>query len=314
MLLINKAILIVILSVLLYAIIAIFSDLRHFIEDFQTINLIFIPFILVLITCSILIKAIRQRMILNGIGIQISLLENVKLYITGLSMLVTPGSGGEVIKAHFLKKNYEHTMSKTIPCVFVERYHDFLAVVILLLITLIIFNPLESRIIVFFSLILIFIVIIFIVKKNWLILLETKIEKIKLFKNFFVNKEEFNNSLFVVFKPKLMSKLLALSMISIGFECMGVYFGFISIIPNANFINSIQMFYTTILAGLFSFLPGGVGVTEGSLIGLLLKSGIKISQASFVTLFIRLTTLWFATILGFSFLRYMKKRDQKYFS
>lgn len=259
-----------------------------------------------------MIKAIRQRLILNGIGVKLTLFENVKLYVTGLSMLVTPGSGGEVIKAHFLKQNYDHSMAKTIPCVFVERYHDFLSVVILLSVTLLIFNPIESRIITIFSSSLIIVVFVFIIQKKWLMVLENKIEKIKFFKKLFVNKTDFNDSLFIVFKPKFMLKLLGLSMISIGFECIGVYFGFISIIPSINFVNSIQMFYTTILAGLFSFLPGGIGVTEGSLIGLLLKNGINVSQASSTTLFIRLTTLWFATVLGFSFLRYMKKQNEKY--
>ena len=41
-------------------------------------------------------------------------------------MLVTPGSMGQVVKWHFLLKYYSEPVSKTLPVVTVERYHDVL--------------------------------------------------------------------------------------------------------------------------------------------------------------------------------------------
>ena len=309
--LINKAILIIIGAVLIYAAMAIFSDVGHFIKELQSINLLFLPLILSLITISIVIKGIRQCMILNEIGIQIPKLANMKLFIMGLSMLVTPGSGGEVIKSHFLKQNYNQSMAKTIPCVFVERYHDFLAIIVFLFITLIFVTLIEAAIITIFSFLLIVIVFLIVVQKKWLVVIESKIEKIKPFRAFFINKAEFNQSIFMLFKPKLMFKFGLVSLLSILFESLGIYFGFLSIIPDANFIVYVQMFYTSILAGLFSFLPAGVGVTEGSLIGLLIKKGISVSQASPTVIYVRLISLWFATVLGFMFLKNIKNKIQK---
>ena len=45
-------------------------------------------------------------------------------------------------------------------------------------------------------------------------------------------------------------------------------------------------------------MPGGLGATELSTIGILSLQGISLSIATSSTLLIRLMTLWFATALG----------------
>jgi glycosyltransferase 2 family protein len=47
-----------------------------------------------------------------------------------------------------------------------------------------------------------------------------------------------------------------------------------------------------------SFLPGGLGGAEVTMVGLLLLNGMNEAQAVACTLFVRLATLWFAVILG----------------
>jgi uncharacterized membrane protein YbhN (UPF0104 family) len=45
-------------------------------------------------------------------------------------------------------------------------------------------------------------------------------------------------------------------------------------------------------------LPGGLGSTEASTVGLLALQGVPLASATTATLLIRLMTLWFATGLG----------------
>jgi uncharacterized membrane protein YbhN (UPF0104 family) len=45
-------------------------------------------------------------------------------------------------------------------------------------------------------------------------------------------------------------------------------------------------------------LPGGLGVAEGSLTGLLVALGTSLPDAAAATLVIRAATLWFAVALG----------------
>jgi uncharacterized protein (TIRG00374 family) len=47
-----------------------------------------------------------------------------------------------------------------------------------------------------------------------------------------------------------------------------------------------------------SMLPGGLGVAEGSLTGLLVALGTALPEAAAATLLIRAATLWLAVALG----------------
>ncbi len=52
------------------------------------------------------------------------------------------------------------------------------------------------------------------------------------------------------------------------------------------------------LAGAVSFLPGGLGGAEAAMLTLLIYGGLELPEAAAVTLVIRITTLWFAVLLG----------------
>ena len=55
---------------------------------------------------------------------------------------------------------------------------------------------------------------------------------------------------------------------------------------------------TSSLIGALTFMPGGLGPTEASTIGLLSLQGVPLAVGASATVLIRIMTLWFATILG----------------
>jgi len=69
--------------------------------------------------------------------------------------------------------------------------------------------------------------------------------------------------------------------------------------------------FSTIL-GAVAMLPGGLGVTDGTIAGLLKLLSIESGTAAFATILIRVVTLWFAVIIGLIFLLLAEKRyDRK---
>jgi len=50
--------------------------------------------------------------------------------------------------------------------------------------------------------------------------------------------------------------------------------------------------------GSISFIPGGIIVTESSMLGLLLENGIQVSIATLIVILSRLVTIWLFTIVG----------------
>ena len=98
--------------------------------------------------------------------------------------------------------------------------------------------------------------------------------------------------------------LLLLSFISVigwGLECLGYYVvleGFAGV--EADILLCLFLWSTTTLIGAVSFLPGGLGATEGSLAVLAtrLVEGVTAPVALASTLLIRACTLWFAVVVG----------------
>jgi len=71
-------------------------------------------------------------------------------------------------------------------------------------------------------------------------------------------------------------------------------------------VNIISTYSSSLIIGALSFIPGGIGIAEGSLIGLLTFQGIDVSEAVVIVVLIRIFTLWFSTITGFIALKTSK--------
>ena len=100
----------------------------------KEIKIEYIFFIFLAFSLSIFVKSLRQYFFLKQISIKISFKENIIIYLAGLSMIISPGGMGEIIKSHFLRENHNISISKTSPIVLIERYHDALAIFSILVI------------------------------------------------------------------------------------------------------------------------------------------------------------------------------------
>ena len=76
---------------------------------------------------------------------------------------------------------------------------------------------------------------------------------------------------------KITLKSWLISIISWSIEIISFYYVFQAFGLDLNLIESGQLVYTSILIGALSFLPGGIGFTEGSLIALLVEFGYELS-------------------------------------
>ena len=64
-------------------------------------------------------------------------------------------------------------------------------------------------------------------------------------------------------------------------------------------MNVISIYSSSLILGAASFIPGGIGVTEGSIAGLLTLNGVDISIAFVLGILIRIFTLWYGVLIGF---------------
>jgi uncharacterized protein (TIRG00374 family) len=296
----NKSIYVIFGIVCLYIGIALYSDISKISEHFMKANILLLLLVLPIEISAFFVRSIRQKVLLDAIGVNISFISNFKIFIAGLSMTITPGGSGGIIKSHFLKKNFNYSNSKTLPLVFVERFHDFLAVNTIIIFSLFFFYLWQSVALVLISSIFLIIIFSLMRKKSLLTRFLIKMKKIK-FISKLIPTVEFSDSLVLLNSSKTTAKAWIISIFSWLIEILSAYFVFQSFGIDLHIIEVGQIVYTSILIGALSFLPAGIGLTEGSIITLMVEKGYELSIVSAMVLMLRILTIWFATAVGFIF-------------
>ena len=105
--------------------------------------------------------------------------------------------------------------------------------------------------------------------------------------------------------------MTVLSLFSWCFECFGYYLILINFKIDVNLLwASFSYSFATVL-GAVSMLPGGLGVTEGSLTLLLIEKNYPKDLAVASTFIIRVVTLWFAVLIGIISVSFYQRRFGK---
>ena len=98
---------------------------------------------------------------------------------------------------------------------------------------------------------------------------------------------------------RLLAGMTAVSAVSWFCECLAAYVCVRGLRLDLSLADTVVVFSLGSLAGALSFLPGGLGVAETSMTGLIRVLGdVSKAGAAAATVLIRLATLWFAVALG----------------
>ena len=294
--------LVVVSMIVLYIVFLVVSDfnvIREKIFDFKTD---YLPIILLLAPLSWVIVFFRWHFLLKNSNIIIPKKENFKIYMAGFAMSVTPGKVGELIKSQFLKSKYGVSRKNTLPIIISEYFYHMVGVLVVSILGVYYFE---------FSLYIIILTSALIITTLTIISSETFFKK-------FVNLISKRNFLkkyvspisdsHIILKKSTRGKIFIISSgLSIAFwltEVLIVYFVFLSFnILNFEFFKIAAIYTTSLILGMLSFLPMGVGVVEGSLAGFLNYEGIDISIALTLVILIRIFTRWYGVLVGLIFMK-----------
>ena len=300
----QKSLLLGILGIIaIYAIILIAFDVNIISEKINDFDFQYLLFIIPLIPLTWGVLFLRWNLLLKNSAIDIPLKDNFMIFISGFALGVTPGKVGELIKAQLLKNKFNIPRSKTAPLVIVERFYDFFAIAIISLFGILVF---EYSIYIFTILSVGIIIFLTITSSEKLFLkFLQKIEKIKFLRNF---SSELPKS-FTIIQKSTRGKIFPLSIIlSVIFWILDSIIAYLTLlafgIDIIDYFVLMSIYTSSIILGVISFLPLGIGVVEGSMVGFLSLNGIEFSLATVIVVFIRFFTRWIGVMAGFLGLKF----------
>lgn len=233
--------------------------------------------------------------------VKLSLSQSALVYLAGLSMSVTPGKVGEVLRSTLLRATHNVPFARTAPIVLADRLTDLIALVLLSALGLSLAPDTLPWLALTCALV-----------GGGVFILGSP-RRLHALLDFFSAKspaplarilESLRSMVDSSAELLRLSRLLVLTLISVagwGLECIG-YASILNGFPEvqAELLPAAFLWASTTLIGALSFLPGGLGATEYSL-GLLAQKlipGVTAPIALASTLLIRGATLWFGEVVG----------------
>ena len=287
----------IILAIVVYSIIIVFSDSEILFRNLQSVKIEYIMIAVIVVFLGLILRAFRWHLMIKTLDVDIKLKPSMLIYYCGTAFGLSPGRLGEVIKAHYLKRLVNTPVSKTAPTIIVERFLDVLAILIIAA-SFFLLLEVQNEIFITLGFIAIVIFLILIYQKKYLKRLFEKIHYLPLIGKFSQKLNISVDIIFLLLKPKIFAKTLFLTIVSWLFESLVVYFVLKSFGIDMEVIKSIFIYMISSLIGTASFLPGGIGGIEAGFLGFFLLEGISYDDAIGPILVIRILILWMVIIFG----------------
>jgi len=282
--------------------ISLFSDLRAVGNDLLTFDWVLLPLILIGTVINYWLRWLKWDYYLRYLKLDRDIDRSTSglIFTAGLVMSVTPGKMGEVLKSFLLRQRNGTPISRSAPIVLAERLTDGIAMLLLMGLGLTLYPPARPL---FVILVLLTIIGIIIVQRQTLALAIIRmIARLPLGQRLAPRLETIYTTTAQLLHWRILLVSTMISVISWGFECLAFFWVLMGVGSTPSWLLLLQatfIFAASTLFGLVSFLPGGLGASEVSSVGLLLALvGLSASAATTATIVIRFCTLWFGVLLG----------------
>ena len=297
------------IAALIYLAFTIYADFENVINSFSQFNWFWLPGLLFLAFMNYVTRFFKWHYYLELLKIPISLVDSFAIFMSGLVMSVTPGKMGELLKAYLVKQITGEAISKTAPVILVERITDFISVVFLAVAGALVFG--YGLVIVIGTGIFFIAVTIIISNYNLSHQIIDRLSRIGFIGRHTERIKTAYESAYILLRPFPLFYMILISIVAWGFECAAYYLILVNFNLDITLLWSTFIYTFSTIAGAITMLPGGLGVTDGSITFLLMQKGISADTAVSSTFIARAVTLWFAVIVGMFGVSLYQKRFGK---
>lgn len=292
----------VLLGVAVIAGLGFISDFPRTMEALARFDWRLLPLALVCVLWNYLLRFVKWHFYLGQIGVRaFPKSDSLLVYLSGLSMVVTPGRVGEWLKSYLLRELAGTPLSASAPIVVAERLTDAVSMLALASAGLFAFGYGGQ------------VLLLVLVGASGLVYLSQHravarglyrlVRPVPWVSRRVDALRAMYESSYRLFRPRPLAFAVALGVVSWFGECLAFYWILVglglpagpSLLLQATFILALGT-----IVGSVSMLPGGLAATEGSIAGLLLLLAVTGDPgvAAAATLLVRLSTLWFGVGVG----------------
>jgi glycosyltransferase 2 family protein len=285
------------LGVAVYLVLAVVSGFGSLTAALDDFNFALVPAILGLVLLSYAGRFLRWLYYLKILKVSVPLLTNAAIFAAGLSMTISPGKLGEVLKSVFVRQASGAPVARTAPAVFAERATDGTGMVAWGFLGAFALGIAPGTMVLFLAVAALGIAVLR--SKRLSLLAERALLRLPLLNRLAPHLGDFHASSNELLSSRPLIVGTVISFLSWGLECLAVYLCAVGLGTDMSFLLVVFVFAVSSLIGVLSMLPGGIGAVEAGLYGQFVTvAGLPAGLAAALTVMIRLATLWFATVVG----------------
>jgi uncharacterized membrane protein YbhN (UPF0104 family) len=275
------------------------DDLRGHLGAFST------PLLLPLAGLSLanyLLRYLRWEIFLRRLDVHLPARASLALYFASYVMVITPGKIGEVFKAALLRERYAVPLSRGVPIVLAERVYDFLGVLLLAAAGLSVWpGPLVGLRGGLAAAAAVPVLLALFQVRPFRERLLARLAARPQLARYRDGLEGATAALGRLLGPVDAAWAVALSTAAWACECVGLWLVCRGLGLDVPLGQACFIYAAGTLVGSLSFLPGGLGGTEATIVWLLGKVAVAGPPAAAAAIIIRIFTLWLAVAVGLAF-------------
>lgn len=285
-----------------------FVDLGQIMATISRVNLLSLGLVFFFMLASPVIRAVRLKVFLSEVK-KIALLDLI--YLNGVAMMLNffiPIRAGEIAKGVYLNTRYQLNLGKSVIWIFIDRFVDFLAV---LLLTTALFFIIPTTLNINF--IMVITVILFTaLLLTYLMIFQLEFSKklVNFLRHLLIEKhikryfDRFSHFILESFSildrhPKDLILMIMITVFAYAADALIWYFTFVALGVSQNFLKMYLGQLLSALTYLIPAAPGYVGSAEAG--GLLILSGVlglEANLASSMIVLLHIVTAIFFLIFG----------------
>ncbi len=255
---------------------------------------------LLILGCSFmnyLLRFLRWNLYLRTFGYRLPLWLNFNIYMSAFALTTTPGKAGETIRSVYLK-THGIPYSRSLAMFFTERFLDVVVITLLAALSLLSFSQYGKFILGATAVPVLVLPLLqnrAVLHKLTSLAAAIRLERLRRLAGHLV---ALLDSAQVLLRWNRLYPALLLGLLAWSIQGVAFYFIASTLGMEISVATAMSIYAISLLAGAVSFVPGGIGTTEGVMGLLLLRTGASGVFAASIPLISRISTLWFAVLLG----------------